>query len=207
MMDCFQWQSWLMAFHSSYCTSVLQHGSRVSCHWEKGMWSNTFPFSVCDLQNIANRLLATNKKSLNNKVRARPATQYKQVASSMGNVGGWIQDYLEGGKKKKSRWFTNTPFQITVLQTAMWGRKCTVLHQLHWIPHHADTLRLWRERVSLLSAKRLLQNSAKAFRLNTGEISAVGYSTATGWEEGKKANHHQKKEPETMEFIWHHAIR
>lgn len=102
MMDCFQWQSWLMAFHSSYCTSVLQHGSRVSCHWEKGMWSNTFPFSVCDLQNIANRLLATNKKSLNNKVRARPATQYKQVASSMGNVGGWIQDYLEGKKKRKA---------------------------------------------------------------------------------------------------------
>lgn len=53
-------------------------------------------------------------------------------------------------------------------------RKCTLLHQLGWIPHCADTLRPWRERVSLLSAKYLLQNSAKAFRLNTGEISAWG---------------------------------
>lgn len=124
----------------------------------------------------------------------------------MGNVGGWIQDIRRRGGKK-SRWFTNTPFQITVLQTAMWGRKRTLLHQLHWIPHHADTLRLWRERVSLLSAKQLLQNSAKPFRLNTGEISALGYRHSYRLRRRKKANHHQKKEPETMEFIWHRAIR
>lgn len=81
---------------------------------------------------------------------------------------------ISGEEGRKGKWFTKRPFQINSITSSDEERKCTLLHQLGWIPHRADTLRPWRERVSLLSAKYLLQNSAKAFRLNTGEISAWG---------------------------------
>lgn len=109
----------------------------------------------------------------------------------MGKVRVWIQDlWGEGGGKAND--LQRDLSRSTIPQTVRRERKCTVLHQLGWIPHHADTLRPWREKVSLLSAKCFLQNSAKAFRINTGEISAWG--TAQLQVEKKKKSQCQKNQ-------------
>lgn len=66
----------------------------------------------------------------------------------MGNVRVWIQDLWGGGGGKANN-LQGILSRSTVPQTVMRERKCTLLHQLRWIPHHADTLRLWREIFSL----------------------------------------------------------
>lgn len=66
----------------------------------------------------------------------------------MGNVRVWIQDLWGGGGGKANN-LQRILSRSTVPQTVMRERKCTLLHQLRWIPHHADTLRLWREIFSL----------------------------------------------------------
>lgn len=68
------------------------------------------------------------------------------------------------------------PFQIQVLQTAMWGTLCYVSSTGYHIvlaPSHLEG------KESVFSLLKLLHKSTKAFRHNTGD-SALGYCTATG---------------------------
>lgn len=86
----------------------------------------------------------------------------------------------------------------------MWGRKYTLLRQLHWIPHHAGTLRLWRERISLLSAEASPQLSQGIQTKQRGFCLGVLHSYRL--KRRKSKTKHPKKEPETMEFIQHCAM-
>lgn len=166
-----------MAFSLILHTSLLQHESPVSCdcHLEKGTGMNTFPLSIWDLQNTANKPLATNKKPLITKFR-QSLLPFCNTAKPSIKHGVLNMKYL----RNKTQVIYKHSFSD--LQTATWRRKQTMLCQFLRIPHQADAQTPGRE--SLFSPP----SSPSIAQLRySGEAPALGYCTATGRKKiGKK---------------------
>lgn len=92
----FQQQSWLNNLSLLVLYLCSQMWKPSNCHREKGTESKTFPLVIWDLQNVAHRLLATNKKALAIKLRQSLPHDKKHVASNTGNVRVWIIPRISG---------------------------------------------------------------------------------------------------------------
>lgn len=81
-------------------------------------------------------------------------------------------------------------------------RKCTLLHQLRWIAHHADTLRSWREKKTLFS----LPNVFSRTQPRHSDLTQGRFLPGVLHSYRSKRRTTMPKEPDIMEFIWRSAL-
>lgn len=168
---------------------------------EKGTQSNTFPHSIWHLQNIANKLSVTKKQPEQWKFTQSlpPLCNTVKAYNKYGVLNtGYLRNRNEGD------------LQMLLFRSQNCIQPCGEGNAGCYISSTAYPARLipagpaGKESLSLLSAKQLLQSSAKLFPLNTGEVSALGFCTAMGQkEEGGKKKRRKKSTRDCRVYLAH----